>query len=639
MRIFGSVSELSTLIYRQLSTGFQLTLAPSATSLSADRQILFPPQDQSTTLVSIDATQTLTNKTISGASNTLTVRLASDVTGTLPAANGGTGVSSTATFPSSGTLMTREANETVSGNKVFTGADSALDGANWSILNTADNTKILRLSAASITTATTRTLTSPDATGTLVLRDDTATLSNKTLIADGGTGTVFQSASGTARQIKLDATGATNSTALTLAAVQTTNRTLTLPDATDTLVGKATTDVLSNKTISGASNTLTVRAASDITGQLPIANGGTAGATATAGFNNLSPITTKGDLISSDGSNNVRFAVGSNGAVLSADSTQTTGLKWISVLSNPMTTLGDIIYENATPAATRLAGNTTATKNFLTQTGTGSVSAAPAWGTIASADLPVASPTAAGAVTSFYPTVASSVNAASADYTVTTTDGYQAVSMTTSTTNRTVTLPAASGNVGRKLIVVKADSATGSVIISRAGSDTINGVSSITLPGGAQYSSVILLCDSTSTWKILDYNVPYTTVPYASGDYTTTNATTWTPQTTANVSFGYAIKGNIMTVFYNSGVSSVSATSTPELRLKIPGGKTSVSPGDGGIENVYAVDSNITTTGPYLLDIPGGVTYLRWMRASAGNWSSSTNTTTITGVTSFAVVL
>jgi len=57
-------------------------------------------------------------------------------------------------------------------------------------------------------------------------------------------------------------------------------------------------------------------------------------------------------------------------------------------LTNPMTTLGDIIYENATPAATRLAGNTSATKNFLTQTGNGTISAAPVWGTIAAGDVP-----------------------------------------------------------------------------------------------------------------------------------------------------------------------------------------------------------------------------------------------------------
>ncbi len=54
----------------------------------------------------------------------------------------------------------------------------------------------------------------------------------------------------------------------------------------------------------------------------------------------------------------------------------------------PLTTLGDTLYENATPALARLAGNTSATKNFLTQTGTGSVSAAPAWGTIAAGDIP-----------------------------------------------------------------------------------------------------------------------------------------------------------------------------------------------------------------------------------------------------------
>jgi len=53
-----------------------------------------------------------------------------------------------------------------------------------------------------------------------------------------------------------------------------------------------------------------------------------------------------------------------------------------------MTTLGDIIYGGSSPAGqgTRLAGSTSATKNFLTQTGNGTVSAAPAWGTIALGD-------------------------------------------------------------------------------------------------------------------------------------------------------------------------------------------------------------------------------------------------------------
>lgn len=50
-------------------------------------------------------------------------------------------------------------------------------------------------------------------------------------------------------------------------------------------------------------------------------------------------------------------------------------------------TLGDILYSSATNTLSKLAGNTTATKNFLSQTGTGSVSAAPSWATIAADDL------------------------------------------------------------------------------------------------------------------------------------------------------------------------------------------------------------------------------------------------------------
>ena len=63
-------------------------------------------------------------------------------------------------------------------------------------------------------------------------------------------------------------------------------------------------------------------------------------------------------------------------------------MTWSSVVTNPMTTLGDMIYEDNTPTPARLAGNTTSTKKFLTQTGTGSVSAAPGWNTIAAGDLP-----------------------------------------------------------------------------------------------------------------------------------------------------------------------------------------------------------------------------------------------------------
>lgn len=48
---------------------------------------------------------------------------------------------------------------------------------------------------------------------------------------------------------------------------------------------------------------------------------------------------------------------------------------------------GDTVYASSNTTLSRLAGNTTTTKKFLTQTGNGSISAAPAWDTIVAGDL------------------------------------------------------------------------------------------------------------------------------------------------------------------------------------------------------------------------------------------------------------
>ncbi len=61
---------------------------------------------------------------------------------------------------------------------------------------------------------------------------------------------------------------------------------------------------------------------------IAIANGGTGATTALTAFNNLSPLTTKGDLLTHNGVNNIRLPVGTDGFVLMADSTQASGLKW-----------------------------------------------------------------------------------------------------------------------------------------------------------------------------------------------------------------------------------------------------------------------------------------------------------------------
>ena len=50
-------------------------------------------------------------------------------------------------------------------------------------------------------------------------------------------------------------------------------------------------------------------------------------------------------------------------------------------------TLGDTLYASATNVLSKLAGNTTTTKKFLVQTGTGSVSAAPSWEILDPSDI------------------------------------------------------------------------------------------------------------------------------------------------------------------------------------------------------------------------------------------------------------
>jgi len=85
--------------------------------------VTYPAEKAST----LDDVQTLTNKTISGANNTITnVSLTSGVTGTLPVSNGGTGLTSlgagVATFlgtPTSANLAAAVTNETGSGALVF----------------------------------------------------------------------------------------------------------------------------------------------------------------------------------------------------------------------------------------------------------------------------------------------------------------------------------------------------------------------------------------------------------------------------------------------------------------------------------------------------------------------------------------
>ncbi|MFV8258649.1 tail fiber domain-containing protein [Bdellovibrio bacteriovorus] len=99
----------------------------------------------------------------------------------------------------------------------------------------------------------------------------------------------------------------------------------------------------------------------NLSAAVPVNKGGTGQTTAAAGFNALSPLTTKGDILARDGTSSTRLGVGSNGQILAADSAETTGLKWITPNAGTVTTVSataplSVATGSSTPAISISAG-------------------------------------------------------------------------------------------------------------------------------------------------------------------------------------------------------------------------------------------------------------------------------------------
>jgi hypothetical protein len=187
---------------------------------------------------------------------------------------------------------------------------------------------------------------------------------------------------------------------------------------------------------------------------------------------NMTPVA--GGVVWTDAGSMEVTAAGTSGQVLTSNGTSAPS--WTSPLTNPMNAQGDIIYGGAAGAATRLGAGTFG--QYLVSAPSGG---APSyrWG---------------------------SVNAvASANYTITTTDGYTDIIVTTGASNRTIDLPAAASSTNRIIKIVKADSGVGFVIIDGNASETINGQATQSIYG--IYGAITVICDG-SNWVMLDQNHP-----------------------------------------------------------------------------------------------------------------------------------
>jgi len=164
-------------------------------------------------------------------------------------------------------LINSELTEITTDAFVFPTGTMTFEGSDFNYLDSGD---AFETTLAFTDPTADRTYTLPDNTGGVVVDTTAQTLTNKTLtspVINGGTFSgAFTGTMGMSGVVFDDANalvfeGATDDTHETILAIvdPTTDRTVTIPNATDTLIGKATTDTLTNKSfdLGGTGNSLT----------------------------------------------------------------------------------------------------------------------------------------------------------------------------------------------------------------------------------------------------------------------------------------------------------------------------------------------------------------------------------------------
>jgi hypothetical protein len=183
-RILGSVDPTK-------KAAFEVDGFTTATT----RTFTLPNAD--TTIVGTDTTQTVTNKTINSSTiniidSLFTVQDGGDTTKRFRFEGSGisTGTTRLLSVPDADTtIVGTDSTQTIT-NKTINSSTINISDSLFTVQDNADATKQLRFEVSGITTATTRTLTVPNANTTIVGTDTTQTLSNKTFTATSNIFTV-----------------------------------------------------------------------------------------------------------------------------------------------------------------------------------------------------------------------------------------------------------------------------------------------------------------------------------------------------------------------------------------------------------------------------------------------------------------